>query len=458
MADDTNTPPVGLPTAEEVNKQNTETARALAAQDINAHSTAASPDASAGSALDALAAQVNKKHEEEVAAQPTDEQKAAAEAKAAADKVSADKAAAEKAEADKATADKTQVVEEDIAKRSAELFKDSPALPSGVSPKSSDAFNAIKTKAAQEVINRDREILALKAQVKERDEKLKDPVPAEIHRELEDLRSFRAKLDIEADPQFKAFDKTISSSQDFIYSQLKKSPAVTDAVIKQIKELGGPEMCDLSKIFTAIKDPTIQRIVEAKVADIEHAKWQKEEAIKTTKAHVSEYVKKREEEFSKTATAHNDTTKAELNELVKQLPWMSIRKADAKADDATKKGVEEHNKFVEGVKEQISAALTDDSPKMRAIMLAATAQLLNLQRVHASVKTENDSLKKQLTEVTEKLDKLKNASVSRLRENQGQGGKVPVKKPEQFNTHAGDALDQIRDQVMQERERAATGA
>jgi hypothetical protein len=462
MADETtNTPPAaeGLPTMEEVNRQNTETARALAAQDINSHSTAASPDASSGSALDALAAQVNKKHDEEVASQPTAEEKAATEAKAAADKVIADKAAADKAEADKANADKNKVVEEDVAKRSAELFKDSPQLPAGVSPKSSEAFNAIKTKAAQEVINRDKRILELEAQVKERDEKLKDPVPAEVHKELEDLRSFRAKLDVEADPQFKAFDKTIASSQDFIYSQLKKSPAVTDGVIDQIKKIGGPEMCDLSKVFDAIKDPTIQRIVEAKVADIEHAKWQKEEAIKTTKAHVSDYVKKREEEFSKTATAHNDTTKAELNALVKQLPWFASRKADAKADDATKKSVEEHNKFVEETKAQLDAALSDDSPRMRAIMLAATAQLLNLQRVHAATSGERDALKKELTEVKEKLDKLKNASVSRLRENQAPaGGKPVVKKEEQFNAHAGDALDKIRDQVMQERERASTGA
>lgn len=450
---ETPTTPEGLPTMEEVNKQNADVARQLAAQDINGLTTA-SVDANSGSALDALAAQANKKHDDEAVNAPTVEEKA--KEKLAADEKIAkevkEKLVAEKAKSPPASED------DDVAKRSAEIFKDSPALPPGVSPKSSEAFSAVKTKAAQEVINRDRRILELEAQIKERDEKLKNPIPDEVHKELEDLRSFRAKLDVEADPQFKAFDRTIAFSQEFIYSQLKKSPAVTDAVIKQIKDIGGPDMVDLSKVFEVIKDPTIQRIVESKIADIEQAKWQKEEAIKTTKAHVSDYVKKREEEFSKSATLHNDTTKSQLNDLVKQMTWFASRKADAKADEATKKAVEEHNKFIDETKAHMEVALADDSPAMRAILLAGTAQLLNLQRVHSSTKAENETLKKQLSEVTEKLDKLKNASVSRLRENQGRNdGKVIPKKDDNFTTTAGESLDRIRDQVMQERERAAAG-
>jgi hypothetical protein len=458
MPEDNQNPP--LPTAEEVAQKNADVARQLANQDINAHSTAGNPNESASSALDALAAEVNKKHDEE----PTAEQKAAADkeaadkAKAAADKAAADKAAADKDAADKGQTPPEKIVEEDIAKRSTELFKDTAQLPPGASPKSSEAFNAIKTKAAQEVITRDRKILELEAAVKERDEKLKNPVPPELHKELEDLRSFRAKLDVEADPQFKAFDKTIASSQEFIYAQLKKSPAVTDELIAQIKKIGGPEMCDLDKVWAAVKDPTLQRIVESRIAEIEQAKWAREEAIKTTKANVSDYVKKREEEFVKSATAHNDATKTELTAFVKQMPWFAPRVADSKADDATKKAVEDHNKFVKETQAQLQAALEDDSPKMRAIMLAATAQLLNLQRVHAGVSAKLTATEKSLAEATEKLDKLKNASVSRLRESGASTIKTTVNaKTDNFSTPAGDALDTLAKQVVEERARAKSG-
>lgn len=439
-------------------EQNADVARKLAEQDINSKSTA-TIDTHTGSALDALAAQVTKKADEVTAEATEKAEAAAAAAKAKADEEKA-KADAEKAAKEAGTPPAAEVPpvveEEDPAKKVAELFKDSPTLPPGASPKSSEAFSAVKVKAAQEITARDKRILELEEQIKQRDEKLKNPVPPEMHKELEDLRSFRAKLDIEADPKFKAFDTTIASSQEFIYSQLLKSPAINQEVIDQIKKLGGPEMVDLEKIFATVKDPTIQRIVEAKIADIEQAKWQKDQAIKTTKANVSDYVKKREEEFTKSATAHTDATREAMTELsAKALTWMATRKADAKADEATKKAVEDHNKFVTDVKGQLEAALSDDSPRMRAILMIATAQLLQLQRTHASAATKLAQLEKENKELTEKLDKFKNASVSRLRESQANAnGKTPVVAPATINTHTGDAVDKIRDQIMQERARA----
>lgn len=443
--------PAPLPTMEEVAAQNAEVARTLADQDINGK-LSTSKDASADSALDALAAQITKKAEDDLAAQPTEEEKAAAAEK----KIADDKVAAEKIAADKIIADKAAADNEEANK----IFKDSPSLPANASPKSSEAFNSVKAKAAHEITNRDKKILELEAQLKERDEKLKNPVPAEIHKELEDLRSFRARLDIEADPQFKQFDKTIASHQEFIYAQLKKSPKITDAVINEIKKWGGPEMVDMSKIFDAIGDPTIKRNVEAKISDIEQAVWQKDEAIKAMKTNVSDYVKKREEDFSKSATAHNEATRSVLTELSAKLPWFAPKIADAKADEATKKAVEAHNAFVADTKVQLEGALNDDSPQMRGIMLAATAQLLYLQKVHGGTMAELTAVKKENAELLTKLDKFKNASVSRLRESGAVNtGKNPApKQADIFTTRAAESLDAIRDQVVSERERAAAGA
>lgn len=462
--------PDPIPTASQADL-NAEVARKQAEQDINGKPTNPSVNVPSGSALDALADEVTKKHEE-VTKEPTAEEKSAAEAKAVEEKVAADKKAAdEKEAADKKAADDAAenppttvpVIDEDPAKKVAEIFKDSPVLPPGASPKSSEAFSAVKIKAAQEITARDKKILELETAVKQRDEKLKNPVPPELHKELEELRSFRAKLDVEADPQFKAFDKTIASSQEFIYAQLLKSPSVTPDLIAQIKKLGGPEMVDMGPVFAGVKDQTIQRIVEAKIADIEQAKWQKEEAIKTTKAHVSDYVKKREESFQKSATAHTDATRERLNVLsTKALPWLAVKTVDSKADETTKKAVEDHNKFVKLTQQQLEEALGDDSPEMRAILMVATAQYLNLTRVHTATVAEAAALKKQVEELNAKLEKFKQGSVSRLRESGAQPGSIPpaaVKKIETLiSVPATQALDDLARTITEERERAKVGA
>ena len=66
-------------------------------------------------------------------------------------------------------------------------------------------------------------------------------------------------------------------------------------------------------------------------------------------------------------------------------------------------------------------------------------------------------VEKSLKDVTDKYDKLRNGSVSRLREsNAPPGGKIDaVTKPsDQFNMSATEALDNLRKQVTEERERA----
>jgi hypothetical protein len=133
----------------------------------------------------------------------------------------------------------------------------------------------------------------------------------------------------------------------------------------------------------------------------------------------------------------------------------------------TRKGAEEHNKFIVDTTAQLKEALNDDSPKMRAIMLAGMAQLLHLQRVRASEKAAAEvtkksfddqlgALKKERDEIKAKLDKFTNASVGRLRE----GGAPPggrTEKPATVNleTRTVDALDDIAAQVMQERAKKA---
>lgn len=439
----------GFPDAE---KHNDEVARKLIDQDAPKLTTEADL-ASTGDALDKLA----EAHAKPPVVELSDEEKKKAEADT---KAVVDKAAAEKAEADKVTAGR-----EAALKKSEDYFKDSPTLPANTSPKSTEAFSHVKIKAAQEISAREAKIEELNKKLAEAEEKLKNPVPPEIEAELKEHREWRAKIDVDSDPKFKEFDRGIASSQEFIYAQLRKSPAITDKVIDEIKKHGGPENVNMVKLFESIQDPSMQRLVESKIADIEMSKFNKEQAIKSAKENVAQYMTERQKASEQSMTAHNTNTGKYLEVLHKNtIPWLVEKTVDPKADDAAKKEVEEHNKFIKETKENMAAALQDDSPEMRAIMIAGMAKLFKLQRENAAydavIKTHDAktaALEKTITELNEKLARFKNASLSRLRESGAPSdGNLPKAKTDlDLTKPATQALDDIAKDIMEKR--AAAG-
>lgn len=412
---------------------------------------------SSDEALDALVAEKKKEKEEIVIeAEKKDEitpVKTPAELEA--DKKAQDEVAAKTAQAE---ADK---------KRADDIFKDAPTLPPNASPKSSEAFNAVKIRAAQEISALEAERDTLKKANEELTAKAAKPLTAEIEKEIEELRHFRSRIDLEADPKFKVFDKTVENAREFIYAQLKKSDVITDETIAEIKKYGGPDKVKLEKIFEAVKDPTLQRLVETKIAEIETAKYDKERALKDAKENVSKYLEEREKSVGQAATAHNDETKKVLDNLFAKsdaLKWLAERKADDKADDATKKAVAEHNAFVKTTQQQVAEAQRDDSPEMRAILIAGFAQFLYSQRLNAVDKARLSTIDADHKKVVDghlatikdlqvKLDRIKGASVSRL-ESSGaiSSGKAPEIKAGEFDTRpTTQALDDIAREVREKR-------
>lgn len=212
MADD-NTPVQPVDPAQ----HNAEIAAKQAAQDISGKPTVTGEFGEATDALDKLAAKVAEKPKPGAQVEP----------KADAPKVDASKADAPKADAPKADAPKVDSPppgpDPEALKKAETFFKDSPKLPPGASPKSSEAFSSIKLKAAQEISAREAEIEKLKKQIE--DAKKPSTEALEKEKELEELRSWRAKVDVDFDPKFKDFDKSIEQQREFIYAQLSKSPA-----------------------------------------------------------------------------------------------------------------------------------------------------------------------------------------------------------------------------------------
>jgi hypothetical protein len=145
--------------------------------------------------------------------------------------------------------------------------------------------------------------------------------------------------------------------------------------------------------------------------------------------------------------------------MLPNLSWFKEKEIAADATPDVKKSAEEHNKFVTELRPQIDAALADDSPTMRAILITGMAQLFNVQREKAKVDAQVKALTAERDAIQAKWDKVKNSGRTRLAESAANPNAVPApaKKPD-HTVPAGDALDAIAKQVMEERERKAAGA
>lgn len=457
--------PVVEPTLDktEIEKQNAETIRKQEAQDLSGHTTASDIDVTAptGSALDSLrdAAIAQKKSELDTETPPapvkelTDAEKAAAEEAAKL----ATAAAAETAEK---AAEETRRKEE-LQKQSETLFKDSPALPPNASPKSAEAFAAVKQRAAEQVSELTRQKSDLEKQVAELTAKANAPVPKEITDELESLRDFRAKLDVETDPKWKEFDAKVGESNEFIYAQLKKTPGITDATIADIKKLGGPAYVNMEKILAFVKDPTSKRLIEAKLSDIEMTDFQKNQAIEKAKADVKKYQEQRSKEWEEGAVAHNSNTKKALDGLTAKVPWLNKVAVDPKLDDAKKAAAEAHNTYADNMRKQLEAAAADDSAEMRALLLVGMVNSFRYEEAlkaeveaHAAAKKELGGIqvahKKEMDALNETVNRLKATNKSRLRDSSAPpGGGTPAPVVASPNETAGSALDRIRQQKIE---------
>lgn len=449
----------------EVAKNNEEVIQKQSAQDISGQSANGPTNFDAISSLDALR---DKKIEDaKKLVEPTDppvEDPAKAAAPVVPDPAKATPDPA------KAAPDATPVVPdpaaeaaaaEAAAKKAAEeaavekIFKDSPSLPPNASPKSGEAFASVKLTAAREISRLEAEKEALTKQVAEAQEKLKNPIPPELEQELKTLREFRAKLDVDADPKFKEFDKTIEAANEFIYAQLRKSPVVTDEILADIKKYGGPANVNMEKILDAVKDPLIRRLVESKLADVEMTRYQKEQALASTKTNVSKYLEDREKEWQNAAKSHNDSTKQNLEALTSKIEWLNPKTVDPKLDANAKAAIEAHNAYATQMRKELNTAISDDSPEMRATLLVGMVQLFRLQSAYESVTQKLTKAEADLKAANETVTKLKSASVSRLRESGAPTTATPQpKKGVDYTESAAEAVDRMRREKLQAQQAA----
>lgn len=445
------TPPAAA--GPDIASHNADIAKKLAEQDIMGRSSAPEFNADADKALDALLADAQKKSET-----PEGDTSAGADAKADAEKQAAE--AAEKTKADekaKAEADAKAAEEAEILKKADEnLFKGAQSLAPNASQKSADAFRDVKIRAARREAELEAKIAELSKVAEEAKKSAGQPTKEQLdlQAELNEHKKWRAKLDVEADPKYREYDKTIETASEFIYAQLKKHSVIGDDVIAEIKKHGGPDRVKLDKVFELIKDDQTKTLVTSKLADIAVARYNKDQAIAAAKTNIDDYLKAKQEESTKATTAFQDEVKKELDAIWAELPWTKKREIAATASDADKTAAANHNKFIEQIRGELEEGMKNDSPKLRATLLTGIAQLFNLQNVHEALKKSYDAMEKEVKELREYKDRVKKASTSRLQESNAPSGGIPqVQKPQNiFNTPATDALDALRQQVTQERQ------
>lgn len=474
MADAVVTPKEGAAdttTREGLDANNAAVIAANANQDINVQPAIGDLNATSGDSLDSLRDKIVA--EKQAAADLTDPVKKAAAEQAAKDEAArvarekeqaelqtkaaagdADAAAAvqrAKEESDRVAAEQKAKDEEQarLKTRADEIFKDSPTLAPNAAPRSGEAFAAVKLKAAQEISARDAKIAEYEKLIADYKQKAEKPLPEAVEKELNELRDFRTKLDIDYDPKWKTFDDKVNSAREFIYAQLKRSPAVSEKTLADIRSIGGPDLVNMDKLFESINDPTMKRIVDAKVADIEQIKFDKDQAIASAKADVAKYRQEQEKNWQQAATSHNDRTRSILNDISSKIPWLNNTQADPKAKDAAveAKRVEAHNKSVETFRSEIEQAMQDDSPDMRATLMIGMVNGFRQQAIAASLSTEVTRLNAALTEANAQIEKLKSSGAQRLRTSGApEGGAIVPAKPAgiDVNEKAGDALDRMR--------------
>jgi hypothetical protein len=293
---------------------------------------------------------------------------------------------------------------------------DAIALPPYSKPKTNESFDKLKTLARERVAAAEQERDALR---KERDElatKLGAGVPVEIENELKELRTFRSKLDVEADPEFRTFDKTVADNIESIYNRLK-ADKFTDAHIEEIKKLGGPAEVDWDSIAGKMS-PSVKRFIDAKLVENETIADKKTRAIEEAKKNADEYLRTKQAAQTDVVSQHNKQVELKVKELVPQLGWLEERKAKDGATAAEKSAVEAHNKLVAESNEFLKQATTDSSPELRSLLAVGYVQLLksrvDITRITAESTEKIKKLESDLKELTEKYEKVKGASTARL--------------------------------------------
>lgn len=293
-------------------------------------------------------------------------------------------------------------------------------LPPYTKPKSAEAFAEVKSMARRRIAEMEKETTELREKLKATEELAKNGLTAEQKAEFEELRKFRSQMEVEADPTWKEYDGKVKQNDELIYKKLRDSGA-SEEQIERIQSLGGPSEVDWDAISDKLPS-TVKRFIDAKLVE--------NEDLEAKKSLAKEQAKKNAEDFFKTKeSSFRTSVQSEVESLLPTFPWM--KEKPVTGTDAEKALASAHNKMLQDIQANVQEAINDDSPKMKALLVAGFAQFLKtrtealalkaeLTQLSENSKKEIDTLRSSLKEKEEFIAKMKKASTSRL------GGSAPT--------------------------------
>lgn len=396
------------------------------------------------SALDELLKAAEGINTEEAAKPEVTEEQAEATAKA--------KAIIDPATADEKKPDAEEKLADKPAEKSAADDFDKVEIPPHSKPKSVEAFSQVKQMARERIAKAQEEVSALKDQVAKFEEAAKGAgIPPEVQKELDELRAFRKNMDVEFDPSFKQFDADIAANVEAIYAKLSAS-GTDEESIKKIKEFGGPQEVAWEKLSEKIP-ASVMRYIENKLFTNEDLAEKKKKAIETAKKNADVFLKGRSDELSKSGELRKKQVEGEMAAMLPQLKWLDEKKPTKPEE---KPAADAHNKLVADIKEDIKAAMEDDSPQTRAILIAGFAQLRKVradyEAFRASHKTEVEGLKEELKKQTDLVERIKKSSTTRLRDSSAPKGEDVPKKATDYNVEPSQAIDDLLKEALASKE------
>jgi hypothetical protein len=318
-------------------------------------------------------------------------------------------------------------------------------LPTNIKPKTGEAFAKVKEVARERIgslVTRTKELETKLAEVESR---FKDGgLTPELKKELDDLRGFRAKLDVEADPAFKEYDSKVTQTTESIYARLIAGGAAPE-VVEKIKSMGGINAIEWDPLLEKLA-PTIRRFIEAKLVEIEDIGERKATALKDAKENAQKYIQERQEKVSKSQETSNQQARQHGEKLLADTAWMKPKEISANATPEQKKEAEGYNAFLKEAAQAVAEASANDSPEMRAVLGLGVAELMKTRRDFDAYKAQTEAqvqkLTKDLKESTDLLEKIKKGSTQRLR-NSSANEEPGSKNAGSFEEHGGEAIDRM---------------
>jgi len=296
----------------------------------------------------------------------------------------------------------------------AELEKIAP--PRGLSPKSLEGWNALKSVAKQ----RGEKLAAYEKELAEIKPKIGQPDP-EVAKQLTTLQTeiaqYKAMFANERSPEFvDKFDKPLAA-HDTAGMEILTKQGLSAEHLEKVKQLGGiknvpPET--MSKWIKAVSDVNLEEGEALKKAYLGSRELIKErdKTLEEVKLKPKEFLEKQEQE---TTAKFQDYTKQMADHVTaatKDIPWCKIQEVPANATPEQKAQIEEQNKFYQESEARFQSMLYPKTPQARVDTALAACLSFKLAKDLDVSQKAVQYYKDQYEQTQASLDEIKKAGVT----------------------------------------------